>query len=345
MRPAPRVSFPQPFAARFSPKSSTTSGAIGTTCASSSASTASDATRTTSMILPRPARHAPRAFRRHARPRPQRVARRSGRLRFPDLSHGPQCAACKKRRRNGGLGRNVDGRAPRHHRRRATEHADRAARRQRRRAHDRTRRAGADPRIFRRRSHIRDVRRNRAVRPHGFRTLRYAQRRSVGAPHSSPTFVNAPTGAGGSRTIPASRCRFGRRPRRRICGRCGMRSIARRLSCTAAIQTCSRRKTAAEMAARGPKPTVLDFAGVGHAPMLLSPDQIDPVVRFLRCLTRRLFPWPGNCFRWPGRCGHNPLPSLTIVSVTVPRPPCRLPSACRPSIRGRPIRRKFVPPR
>ncbi len=40
--------------------------------------------------------------------------------------------------------------------------------------------------------------------------------------------------------------------------------------------------TAAEMAARGPKPTVLDFAGVGHAPMLLSRDQIDPVVRFLR---------------------------------------------------------------
>jgi len=41
-------------------------------------------------------------------------------------------------------------------------------------------------------------------------------------------------------------------------------------------------KSDAEMAARGPKPTVLDFAGVGHAPMLLSQDQIDPVVRFLR---------------------------------------------------------------
>ena len=40
--------------------------------------------------------------------------------------------------------------------------------------------------------------------------------------------------------------------------------------------------TAAEMAARGPKPTLVTFKGVGHAPMLLSPDQIDPVVRFLR---------------------------------------------------------------
>jgi pimeloyl-ACP methyl ester carboxylesterase len=40
--------------------------------------------------------------------------------------------------------------------------------------------------------------------------------------------------------------------------------------------------TAARMAASGPKPEVVEFAGVGHAPMLLSPDQIDPVVRFLR---------------------------------------------------------------
>lgn len=40
--------------------------------------------------------------------------------------------------------------------------------------------------------------------------------------------------------------------------------------------------TAAEMAARGPKPAVAEFAGVGHAPMLLTPEQIDPVLRFLR---------------------------------------------------------------
>jgi pimeloyl-ACP methyl ester carboxylesterase len=40
--------------------------------------------------------------------------------------------------------------------------------------------------------------------------------------------------------------------------------------------------TAARMAASGPKPEVVEFEGVGHAPMLLSADQIDPVVRFLR---------------------------------------------------------------
>lgn len=40
--------------------------------------------------------------------------------------------------------------------------------------------------------------------------------------------------------------------------------------------------TAKEMGERGPRPKILDFADVGHAPMLLSSDQIDPVVAFLR---------------------------------------------------------------
>jgi pimeloyl-ACP methyl ester carboxylesterase len=40
--------------------------------------------------------------------------------------------------------------------------------------------------------------------------------------------------------------------------------------------------TAGEMAARGPRPRVLEFAGIGHAPMLLSPDQVEPVAAFLR---------------------------------------------------------------
>jgi pimeloyl-ACP methyl ester carboxylesterase len=40
--------------------------------------------------------------------------------------------------------------------------------------------------------------------------------------------------------------------------------------------------TAAQMVARGPKPALVEFSGVGHAPMLLSADQIDPVTRFLR---------------------------------------------------------------
>jgi pimeloyl-ACP methyl ester carboxylesterase len=40
--------------------------------------------------------------------------------------------------------------------------------------------------------------------------------------------------------------------------------------------------TAAEMGSRGPRPAVAEFPGVGHAPMLLTPEQCDPVVRFLR---------------------------------------------------------------
>jgi len=40
--------------------------------------------------------------------------------------------------------------------------------------------------------------------------------------------------------------------------------------------------TAKEMAARGPKPSIVEFEGVGHAPTLLSVEQVDPVLRFLR---------------------------------------------------------------
>jgi pimeloyl-ACP methyl ester carboxylesterase len=42
------------------------------------------------------------------------------------------------------------------------------------------------------------------------------------------------------------------------------------------------RSTAEEMARRGPRPRVLEFAGIGHAPMLLTPDQVEPIVAFLR---------------------------------------------------------------
>jgi len=41
-------------------------------------------------------------------------------------------------------------------------------------------------------------------------------------------------------------------------------------------------ETAAAMTARGPRPMLIEFAGVGHAPMLLSTEQIAPVVRFLQ---------------------------------------------------------------
>jgi pimeloyl-ACP methyl ester carboxylesterase len=40
--------------------------------------------------------------------------------------------------------------------------------------------------------------------------------------------------------------------------------------------------TAAEMVRRGPKPTLIEFPEIGHAPMLLSAEQIAPVVQFIR---------------------------------------------------------------
>jgi hypothetical protein len=35
------------------------------------------------------------------------------------------------------------------------------------------------------------------------------------------------------------------------------------------------------MQSRGPKPQLIEFAGIGHAPMLLTPEQIAPVATFL----------------------------------------------------------------
>jgi pimeloyl-ACP methyl ester carboxylesterase len=40
-------------------------------------------------------------------------------------------------------------------------------------------------------------------------------------------------------------------------------------------------QTVATMRTHGPKPRLVEFAGVGHAPMLLTTDQITPVVTFL----------------------------------------------------------------
>jgi pimeloyl-ACP methyl ester carboxylesterase len=42
------------------------------------------------------------------------------------------------------------------------------------------------------------------------------------------------------------------------------------------------KSTAGAMQARGPRPSLVEFAGIGHAPMMLSADQIEPVVRFLQ---------------------------------------------------------------
>ena len=41
------------------------------------------------------------------------------------------------------------------------------------------------------------------------------------------------------------------------------------------------RATAQEMAERGPKATLREFAGVGHAPTLIAPDQIAAVREFV----------------------------------------------------------------
>jgi pimeloyl-ACP methyl ester carboxylesterase len=40
--------------------------------------------------------------------------------------------------------------------------------------------------------------------------------------------------------------------------------------------------TAASMTQRGPKPALVEFAGIGHAPMLMEPEQIAPIAAFLR---------------------------------------------------------------
>ncbi|MEO8345093.1 MAG: alpha/beta hydrolase [Betaproteobacteria bacterium] len=42
------------------------------------------------------------------------------------------------------------------------------------------------------------------------------------------------------------------------------------------------RDVAGQMAVRGPRARVIEIAGVGHAPMLLDPEQYQPVVEFLR---------------------------------------------------------------
>ncbi|MFM2050717.1 MAG: hypothetical protein RL682_1208, partial [Pseudomonadota bacterium] len=39
--------------------------------------------------------------------------------------------------------------------------------------------------------------------------------------------------------------------------------------------------TAQAMVQRGPKAQLVEFAGVGHAPTLIAPDQLDAVVSFL----------------------------------------------------------------
>ena len=64
------------------------------------------------------------------------------------------------------------------------------------------------------------------------------------------------------------------------CGTATTRSAARPCCCAAPTPTCCRRDTAQAMTARGPKAPLLEFAGVGHAPTLVAPDQVAAVQEF-----------------------------------------------------------------
>ena len=90
------------------------------------------------------------------------------------------------------------------------------------------------------------------------------------------------TAATASSTIRASPCRFATRRRARTCGRSGTRSTARRCCCAARESDLLSASTARAMTKRGPRPRLVEFAGVGHAPTLIPADQVRAVVDFLR---------------------------------------------------------------
>ena len=199
------------------------------------------------------------------------LARRSERLCLPDLPDHADRADRPQRRGRCRLGRHVDGRLARDRHGRAAEHADPPPGRQRRRTADRARRAGAHRQLLRAGSDVRHVSlRSKPTSAADFGAVRAADRRAMGAHDANQRRASAPTGAGAWPTIPASPCRFATRRRRRTCGRCGTRSSVRCWCCAARNPTCCRADVAAQMAARGPKPRVIEFAGVGHAPMLLD---------------------------------------------------------------------------
>ena len=72
------------------------------------------------------------------------------------------------------------------------------------------------------------------------------------------------------------------RPARRHSGRPTTRSAARRCVLRGAASDVLAPATAAAMAARGPKARVHEFAGVGHAPTIVSADQVAVVREFLQ---------------------------------------------------------------
>ena len=180
------------------------------------------------------------------------------------------------------LGRHVDGRTSRHRRRGATGEPDRASRRQRRRARHRAGRARAHPQLFRHQSRFRDLRRDRAATCARSRLPSAAHATRSG---STSTRTNVRQGADG-------RWRLAYDP-----------GIAVPFRATAAppdlwplwdmirCPTLVLRGAESDLLSRPPRtrwrradpsPRSSSSPGVGHAPMLLSPEQVDPVVRFLR---------------------------------------------------------------
>ena len=127
--------------------------------------------------------------------------------------------------------------------------------------------------------------------------------------------------------------------RRRTCGRSGTPSAARRWCCAAPAPTCCRRPPRRQMTARGPKPRLVEFPGVGHAPMLLSPDQVAPVVAFLREVTLDRAVQAGTVRASRGRlaAASRLQSSATLAApscschVARPLAPCRRPPSRQPA--------------
>ena len=56
---------------------------------------------------------------------------------------------------------------------------------------------------------------------------------------------------------------------------------ARTLLLRGAVSDLLTPETAAQMLQRGPRPRMLEFAGIGHAPTLVAADQVAAVTQFL----------------------------------------------------------------
>ncbi len=172
--------------------------------------------------------------------------------------------------------------------RRAAEEPDRAPRRQRRRAGDRAGGARAHPRLLR--HWTRRSRRYAEIEQYirtisaPFGTLTDAQWDARDA-HQCPAAPRRPLGTRlRSRASPS---RSGLRPRRPTCGRCGTRSAVRRSCCAVRNRTCCRRRPRRRWPRAARSPRIVEFPDVGHAPMLLSPDQIEPVIALPASLSDR----------------------------------------------------------